>query len=52
MQYAKLENGYLIPAPGEVRQGGMVIMNPGLEILGPIPNSCGKWPTGPKRINI
>lgn len=24
MQYAKLENGYLIPAPGEVRQGGMV----------------------------
>ena len=36
MQYAKLENGYLIPAPGEVRQGGMVIMNPGLEILGPM----------------
>ena len=36
MQYAKLENGYLIPAPGEVRQGGMVIMNPGPEILGPM----------------
>lgn len=36
MQYAKLENGYLIPAPGYVRQGGMVIMNPGLEILGPM----------------
>ena len=36
MQYAKLENGYLIPAPGEVRQGGMVIMNPGPEILGPL----------------
>lgn len=34
MQYAKLENGYLIPAPGEVRQGGMVIMNPGPDILG------------------
>lgn len=36
MQYAKLENGQLIPAPGEVRQGGMVIMNPGPEILGPM----------------
>lgn len=36
MKYAKLENGYLIPAPGEVRQGGMVIMNPGPEILGPM----------------
>lgn len=36
MQYAKLENGYLIPAPGEVRQGGMVIMNPGPEVLGPM----------------
>ena len=36
MQYAKLEDGFLIPAPGEVRQGGMVIMNPGLEILGPM----------------
>lgn len=36
MQYAKLENGYLIPAPGEVRQDGMVIMNPGPEILGPM----------------
>lgn len=34
MQYAKLENGYLIPAPGEVRQGGMIVMNPGPEILG------------------
>lgn len=36
MQYAKLENGYLISAPGEVRQGGMVIMNPGPDILGPM----------------
>lgn len=36
MKYAKLENGYLIQAPGEVRQGGMVIMNPGPEILGPM----------------
>lgn len=36
MEYAKLENGYLIPAPGEVRQDGMFIMNPGLEILGPM----------------
>lgn len=36
MQYAKLENGQLIPAPGEVRQDGMVIMNPGPEILGPM----------------
>lgn len=36
MQYAKLENGYLIPSPGEVRQGGMVVMNPGPEILGPM----------------
>lgn len=36
MKYAKLENGYLIPAPGEVRQDGMVIMNPGPEILGPM----------------
>lgn len=36
MQYAKLENGQLIPAPGEVRQDGMVIMNPGAEILGPM----------------
>lgn len=36
MQYAKLENGQLIHAPGEVRQDGMVIMNPGAEILGPM----------------
>lgn len=36
MKYAKLENGQLIPAPGEVRQDGMVIMNPGAEILGPM----------------
>jgi hypothetical protein len=36
MQYAKIENGQLISAPGEVRQDGMVIMNPGPEILGPI----------------
>lgn len=36
MQYAKLENGYLIPALGEVRQDGMVIMNPGPEILVPM----------------
>lgn len=36
MQYAKLENGQLIQAPGEVRQNGMVIMNPGAEILGPM----------------
>lgn len=36
MQYAKLENGQLTPAPDEVRQGGMVIMNPGPEILGPL----------------
>ena len=36
MKYAKLENGQLIPAPGEVRQGGMVIMNPEPEFLGPM----------------
>lgn len=36
MQYAKLENGYLIPAPGEVRHDGMVIMNPRLELLSPM----------------
>ena len=36
MQYAKPENGCLTPAPGEERQGGMVIMNPGPEILGPM----------------
>lgn len=36
MKYAKLENGQLIPAPGEVRQDGMVIMNPGAEILCPM----------------
>lgn len=36
MQYAKLENGQLTPAPDEVRQGGMVIMNPGPDILGPM----------------
>ena len=36
MQYAKLENGQLIPAPGEVRKDGMVIMNPGPELLGPM----------------
>lgn len=36
MKYAKLENGQLIPAPGEVRQDGMVIINPGAEILGPM----------------
>lgn len=36
MKYAKIENGKLIPAPDEVRQEGMVIMNPGPEILGPM----------------
>lgn len=36
MKYAKLENGYLIQAPGEVRQEGMVIMNPGPDILTPL----------------
>ncbi len=36
MQYAKILDGQLIPAPGEVRQGGMVVMNPGPEILGPM----------------
>lgn len=36
MKYAKLENGQLISAPGEVRQDGMMIMNPGAEILGPM----------------
>lgn len=36
MQYAKILDGQLIPAPGKVRQGGMVIMNPGAEILGPM----------------
>lgn len=36
MQYAKILEGQLIPAPDEVRQDGMVIMNPGAEILGPM----------------
>lgn len=36
MKYAKLENGQLIPAPGEVRQDGMVIMNPGPDLLTPL----------------
>ena len=47
MQYAKIENGQLISAPGEVRQDGMIIMNPGPEILGPIgykPVECAKRP--------
>ena len=48
MQYAKLENGYLIPAPGEVRQGGMVIMNPGPEILSPMGSKPGEYAERPE----